>query len=344
MSQQPPYDPRRPPRAARHRSSVQGPPPGTEPGTGYSPVQPPPTSPRYAYPRPPPRVPTPPTPNTPPFIPAVAHLGTSRNTAPRNVRPDPNIFDPIVEEDSFRPSQRSGRREVDPTRPPTVMFYPSTTTLSSLDTDDVVEPMPFFRTDLPLRTPTRGSNSTRQSLPATQEESRESYGRTVSVASSGVLGVGTIEVDPDTDTSSDDDSSMASSSFEQVMQEVSTVRRGQAQIVRNPSARKSVVPEVPISQCTEVDCRCAKHRRHLLLVLLQLLVVQSLLERILRQYRELRRRNRRLVLPEEHHGLRPHRPLSNFDDCHPLRCNPARCLASIALQVHQEVLSQKVLP
>lgn len=133
------------------------------------------------------------------------------------------------------------------------MFYPSTTTISSFDAEDVVEPMPFFRTDPQLRTPPRGSNTTRQSLPSTQEESRESYGRTVSVASSGVLGVGTIEVDPDTDTSSDDDSSMASSSFEQVMQEVSTVRRGQAQIVRNPSARKSVVPEVPISQCMEVD-------------------------------------------------------------------------------------------
>jgi hypothetical protein len=126
------------------------------------------------------------------------------------------------------------------------MFYPSTTTISSLDAEDVIEPMPFFRTDPQLRTPPRGSGSPRPSLPTTQEETPESHGRTVSVASSGVLGVGTIEVDPDTDTSSDDDSSTASSSFEQVMQEVSTVRRGQAQIVRNPSARKSVVPEVYI--------------------------------------------------------------------------------------------------
>jgi hypothetical protein len=243
MSQQPPRDPRRPPRAARHRSSVQGPPPGTEPGTGYSPVQPPALSPRYAYPRPPPRLPTPPTPTTPPFVP-VAPLATVRNTAPRNARPDPNIFDPIMEETSFRSSQRPRRREADPDRSPTVMFYPSTTTISSLDAEDVIEPMPFFRTDPQLRTPPRGLGSPRPSLPTTQEETPESHGRTVSVASSGVLGVGTIEVDPDTDTSSDDDSSTASSSFEQVMQEVSTVRRGQAQIVRNPSARKSVVPEV----------------------------------------------------------------------------------------------------
>jgi len=117
------------------------------------------------------------------------------------------------------------------------MFYPSTTTVSSVDSDPV-EPMPFFRTDPRLR----ASGSPRTSLPSTREESVDV--RTVSMASSGVLGVGTLEVDPD--SSSEDEGSVSTdSSFGQLMREVSTVRRGQARIVRNPSAtRRSVVPEV----------------------------------------------------------------------------------------------------
>src|SRR5579862_7308792 len=237
MSQQPRRDPRRSPRATRHRSSVLGPPPGIESGTGYSGAQ---SSPRggYQYPRPPPRVPTPPTPNTVPFVPIA---GTSSRPPPARMRPDPNIFDPIMEEPSPRRSRRFRQRDIasSPTTP-TVMFYPSTTTVSSLDSDPV-EPMPFFRTDPQLRS----TGSPRPVLPSTEEEEpTEGTGRTVSVASSGVLGVGTIEVDPD--TSSEDEGSVSTdSSFGQLLREVSTVRRGQARIVRNPSARRqSVVPEV----------------------------------------------------------------------------------------------------
>jgi hypothetical protein len=238
MSQESQRDPRRPSRAGRRRSSVLGPPPGIESGTGYSGAQ---SSPRggYQYPRPPPRVPTPPTPTAVPFVPIT---GPSLRPPPaRNVRPDPNIFDPIMEEPSPSRSRRFRQHDVASSSTiQTVMFYPSTTTVSSLDSDPV-EPMPFFRTDPQLRS----TGSPRPILPSTEEEeTAEGNIRTISVASSGVLGVGTIEVDPD--TSSDDEGSVSTdSSFGQLLREVSTVRRGQARIVRNPSARRqSVVPEV----------------------------------------------------------------------------------------------------
>jgi uncharacterized membrane-anchored protein len=93
----------------------------------------------------------------------------------------------------------------------------------------------------------QGPGSPRTSLPPTAEEapekSDESNRRTVS---SGVLGIASIEVDPDTESDSDDSSSI--SSFQQLARSVSTVRRGQAQIIRNPSARRSVVPEVSALQ------------------------------------------------------------------------------------------------
>jgi hypothetical protein len=84
-----------------------------------------------------------------------------------------------------------------------------------------------------------------------EEESPDSTGSsnratTVSVASSGVLGLGAIEVDPDTesDTYDSDGSSTTEFDMSQLVREVSTVRRGQARMMRNPSLRRSVVPEV----------------------------------------------------------------------------------------------------
>ena len=54
-----------------------------------------------------------------------------------------------------------------------------------------------------------------------------------------------VDVDPDTENDSDAESTTtSSSSFDQLVRSVSLVRRGQARIVRNPSARRSVVPEV----------------------------------------------------------------------------------------------------
>lgn len=139
------------------------------------------------------------------------------------------------------------------TEQPTLMFYPSTTTVSSMSTDSFVEPpMPFFRTDpLQVGGGARGSGSTR-SLPPTMEEETDPRRRTVSTVSSGVLGPGTIEVDPDTeeeeeDVSDSDYSSVGSSGVGQLVRNVSMVRRGQARIIRNPSARQSTVPEVPTS-------------------------------------------------------------------------------------------------
>lgn len=120
------------------------------------------------------------------------------------------------------------------------MFYPSTTTLSSMESNTPAEPMPFFRTG--LRMPT----SSTASITSSPEEVRASRGQTLSTASSGVLGGGTmVDVDPDTESDSDGESSSGSSlSFDQLERSVSLVRRGQARIIRNPSARRSVVPEV----------------------------------------------------------------------------------------------------
>jgi hypothetical protein len=115
-----------------------------------------------------------------------------------------------------------------------------------MDSDSFIEPMPFFRTDPRIRTTTRPTGSPRSSLPPTNEEPDEILEERRSVASSGVLGPGTTEVDLDTEfESSDDDvSTSTDSSYDQLVRNISTVRRGQARIVRNPSARKSMVPEV----------------------------------------------------------------------------------------------------
>ena len=86
------------------------------------------------------------------------------------------------------------------------------------------------------------------------EEELDPRRRTVSTVSSGVLGPGTIEVDPDTeeeeeeeDVSDSEYSSVGSSGVGQLVRNVSMVRRGQARIIRNPSARQSTIPEVPLS-------------------------------------------------------------------------------------------------
>ena len=236
MSQQPLRDPRIPPRASRHRSSVIGPPPGIEAGTGYISPQTSPTE--YQFPRPPPRSRPPTTPSTIPLT------SGSSTTFRRNAqRPDPDIFDPIIEEPPTPPARswrRPRQRDTGSSDAPTVMFYPSNTTLSSIDSNAPADPMPFFRTGLRMPTPSTGSN------PLTPEEAREFRGQVLSAASSGVLGGGTmVDVDPDTENDSDEESATTStSSFEQLERSVSLVRRGQAQIIRNPSARRSVVPEV----------------------------------------------------------------------------------------------------
>ena len=233
MSRQPPprgYPPRgtAPPRASRHRSAVIGPPPGIEAGTGY---QSPTTE--YGFPRPP--QPT----SQRQQSPSVA--STSQG---RQARPDPNVFDPIDEEPPTPPRRSSRRRararDSSATDAPTMMFYPSTTTVSSVSSDSFIEPpMPFFRVE-PLRI-SRGSGSPRSLPPMEEEDPRR---RTVSTLSSGVLGPGTIEVDPDTEESDSDVSSIGSSTEGQLVRNVSLVRRGQARIIRNPSARRSTVPEV----------------------------------------------------------------------------------------------------
>jgi hypothetical protein len=246
MSRQVPSQPTRgyplrgnaPPRAARHRSSVIGPPPGIEAGTGYQS----PTRESFGFPRPPPPPPPPP----PPQPTSSSSIGTSSRG-----RPDPNVFDPIYEEPPTPPRRssrrgsrsRGGRESTGTDQQPTMMFYPSTTTVSSMSSDSFVEPpMPFFRTD-PLQVRSaRGSDSTRSLPPMEEEDPRR---RTVSTVSSGVLGPGTIEVDPDTEEESDSDmSSLGSSGEGGLVRNVSMVRRGQARIIRNPSARRSTVPEV----------------------------------------------------------------------------------------------------
>jgi hypothetical protein len=249
MSRQPPAQPTRgylpprgaappPPRATRHRSSVIGPPPGIEAGTGYQS----PTRESFALPRHPPAPPPPPPP------PQQQRSTSSSFATSSRVRPDPNVFDPIYEEPPT-PPRRASRRRSRSSRgresdQPTMMFYPSTTTVSSMSTDSFVEPpMPFFRTD-PLQVRPGGSDSTR-SLPPMEEEDRRR--RTVSTVSSGVLGPGTIEVDPDTEYEEESDSdvsSLRSSGEDRLIRNVSMVRRGQAIIIRNPSARRSTVPEV----------------------------------------------------------------------------------------------------
>ena len=225
-----------PPRATRHRSSVIGPPPGIEAGTGYQS----PTRESFDIPRHPPPPPPPPPP------PQQQRITSSSFATSSRARPDPNVFDPIYEEPPTPPRRASRRRSrssrARESDQPTMMFYPSTTTVSSMSSDSFVEPpMPFFRTD-PLQVRSRGSDST---LPPMEEE--DPRRRTVSTVSSGVLGPGTIEVDPDTEYEEESDSdvsSLRSSGEDRLVRNVSMVRRGQATIIRNPSARRSTVPEV----------------------------------------------------------------------------------------------------
>ena len=217
MTQQPPP---RPPRAARHRASVTGPPPGVDPGTGYN-------------------IPT--TSTAPLNLSRISSPLSPRNiarNAPRRV--DPNLYDPIDEPIRIPRSARDRRLQGAPSTGTPIVFYPSSGTVSSdtsLNTrsEDQNEPVPFFRTD-PFGTP-RNDRSRRSG-----EASEESHNRTASMRSSGVLGDGAMEVDSD---STDTESVSSFSSVErQIVRQVSTVRRGQAQIVRNPSQRRSVIPDV----------------------------------------------------------------------------------------------------
>ena len=166
MSQRPPSAPRVPPRASRHRSSVIGPPPGIEAGTGYISPQTSPTA--HQFPRPPPRARPPTTPSTIPVT------SGSSSTFRRNAqRTDPERFDPIMEEPPTPPARswrRPRQRDTGSSDVPTVMFYPSTTTVSSMESNASAEPMPFFRTG--LRMPTPGSGS----IPTTPEEARDHSG------------------------------------------------------------------------------------------------------------------------------------------------------------------------
>src|SRR5579862_2825347 len=245
MSQVPPL---RPPRGARHRSSVHGPPPGAEAGTGYTiPDTPASSSPQFST-RLPETSSSAPLANTAPLnFNRISSPLSSRNIV-RSARPDPNIYDPIDEPIRTPRTTRERRLQGAPSTGTSMMFYPSSTTLSSETSgrDDHREPLPFFRTD-PFGSPRRAAapNSEAQ----TQDDSSAAQNRTTSMRSSGVLGDGAIEVVSD---SSDNESVSSYSSVErQIVRQVSTVRRGQAQIVRNPSQRKSIVADVSSRRGTE---------------------------------------------------------------------------------------------
>lgn len=245
----------RPPRAARHRSSVYGPPPGVDPGTGYTTSAPFTSSSRrdreLQFPIPPT---APVSSSTNPHNSYTAPLNIDRISSPLssrnivrrtgNARPDPNIYDPIDEPIRTPRSPRERRLQGASSNGGTsVMFYPSSTTISSETSttrEDHNEPLPFFRTD-PFGAPRRVESPGRTQIPS-QGDLSSSQTRTTSMRSSGVLGDGAIQVDSD---SSDAESVSTDYSVErQIVRQVSTVRRGQAQIVRNPSLRRSVVPDV----------------------------------------------------------------------------------------------------
>ena len=271
MDQQNNRTPRFPPRSSRHRSSVLGPPPGTDAGTGY--ISPPQTSPiAYKFPEPPTSPPLSRVRNSTnavlttvssgaqelPSIPPSLNSRTSRRTIPRksvpsssNARPDISMRDDPMTQDPPAPPPRSskrGRKSVPRSSTgnentlPGVMFYPSTTTISSIDEAelrklDQMEPMPFFKVDPRMPMPASPqSDDVRSSI--------SNPSRAVSTASSGVLGPVTIDVDPDTDFEDNESEASSTSEFEQLVRNVSLVRRGTATIVRNPSSRRSVVPEV----------------------------------------------------------------------------------------------------
>lgn len=240
-----------PVRSSRPRSSVIGPPPGSEAGTGYISPSTSPTT--YQFPTPPPRE----QPPIPPSIPT-SSLFRSIGRNSRNRRPDSSLFEPIMEEPPSLPrrsSRRRRRRGDSSSEAPTVMFYPSTTTVSSVESELVVEPMPFFQTDAQLRE-SQVSSSPRQPSPTPlppfppppppppQEAASGSQVRTTSTTSSGVLGLTSVIIDPDTEDESEEENISTSSSEGQLVRSVSMVRRGRARIIRNPSARRSVVPEV----------------------------------------------------------------------------------------------------
>ena len=232
MSERASHDPRIPPRAGRHRSSVAGPPPGIEAGTGYIFPQTSPTT-TYHSARLPPRSRAP----TSSSLPVATEPGAG-STFRRNARPDPEIFDPIMEEPPTPPARslrRPTMRDTGSSDAHRVMFYPSTTTVSSMDSDSQVEPMPFFRTHIQM--PTAGSGS----FPSAPEDQTASQARTVSGIA---LGFGRVDIDPDTEHESEGESMNSSSSFEEMVRSISLVRRGQARIIRNPTSRMSVVPDV----------------------------------------------------------------------------------------------------
>jgi hypothetical protein len=240
MSQLPPRGnrptPPIPERSAR-RGSVLRPPPGTETGSGYT------ASPSFSFPRPPPRIPTPssprgaPTESSPRIVPREPPPPLAGPSILRNSRGIPNVFEdaPVPRRQRQRQSSSSGAG---------TMFYPSTTTVSSMESGpgEPSPPMPFFRTDPYVQS--TGSLATLEESP---DSSHDSSGRAVSLASSGVLGIGAIEVDPDSDsdTYTDDGSSITEFDMDQLVRGVSLVRRGQARMMRNPSTnRRSVYPEV----------------------------------------------------------------------------------------------------
>jgi hypothetical protein len=225
----PSRDPRRPARAARHRSSVLGPPPGLDPGTGYiSPA----SSPRqFQF--------APPTPDSS----SGSQKGSEENEIPPAV---PTRSHPLAPREIASRLRESSRPLTAGSDGAPIMFYPSSTTLSSMDSDPVIEPMPFFRNDPRLRRESRTVTSTAASpsLPFTDEPT--SSRAVSSIASSGVLGPGITEAEPDTEFESDsDESTSTSESIENLIRNVSLVRRGQPRIIRtNSGARRSVVPDV----------------------------------------------------------------------------------------------------
>jgi hypothetical protein len=259
MAQRPTRGRQGPIRSSRPRSSVIGPPPGSEAGTGYISPSTSPTT--YQFPRPPPREPPREQPPVPPSIPT-SSLFRSIGRNSRGRRPDSSLFEPIMEEPPSLPrrsSRRRRRRDASSSETPTVMFYPSTTTVSSVESDPVVEPMPFFRTDTQLRE-SQVTASPRQSAPSAQGAS-ESQGRATSTTSSGVLGVSSvvIELDPSDESGEEENTSTSSSSEGQLVRGISTVRRGRARIIRNPSARRSVVPEVRKFNSQKLTSRSVQH-------------------------------------------------------------------------------------
>ena len=221
----------------RRRGSVIGPPLGTEAGAGYN--SPSTSSPNHETLQTPEQM-GPEGPNYMAGLPSPSTFpipGTS-------LRAERNVHSQETEDLSALPTRsgRSRRTEAsDGNSVPTVMFYPSTTTVSSLES--IPEPMPFFKSSPDMRF-SQISNSSQ--LPV-QDEARNLRRQTTSTVSSGVLGVAD-DFKPVNESDSDEETnSSMTSSFEQLVRTVSTIRRGQPRIIRNPS-RRNLVPEV--SHCS----------------------------------------------------------------------------------------------